>query len=87
MNILNWLALEIYIDLTFICIDRFGRSSWSGVTSNAVVVEADAFKERDVIFRALSSRGHYDDMLQTAELVCFFVNTFFRNLAMTMDEI
>ncbi|ESW16064.1 hypothetical protein PHAVU_007G126000 [Phaseolus vulgaris] len=49
--------------------DILKESSWSGVTSNAVVVEADAFKERDVIFRALSSRGHYDDMLQTAELV------------------
>ena len=34
-----------------------------------MVVEADAFKETDVIYRALSSRGHHDDMLQTAELV------------------
>lgn len=33
-----------------------------------MVVEADAFKETDVIYRALSSRGHHD-MLQTAELV------------------
>ncbi|XP_021733741.1 uncharacterized protein LOC110700501 isoform X2 [Chenopodium quinoa] len=42
---------------------------WSGVGSNAVVVEADAFKETDVIYRALSSSGHHGDMLQTAELV------------------
>uniref|UniRef100_A0A7C8Z3W8 NAD(+) kinase n=1 Tax=Opuntia streptacantha TaxID=393608 RepID=A0A7C8Z3W8_OPUST len=42
---------------------------WAGVASNAVVVEADAFKETDVIYRALSSNGHHADMLQTAELV------------------
>ena len=35
---------------------------------NAVIIEADAFKESDVIYKALSSRGHHD-MLQTAELV------------------
>lgn len=34
-----------------------------------MVVEADAFKETDVIYRAISSRGHHNDMLQTAELV------------------
>ncbi|XP_021733739.1 uncharacterized protein LOC110700501 isoform X1 [Chenopodium quinoa] len=45
------------------------RPFWSGVGSNAVVVEADAFKETDVIYRALSSSGHHGDMLQTAELV------------------
>lgn len=45
------------------------RPFWSGVGSNAVVVEADAFKETDVIYRALSSNGHHGDMLQTAELV------------------
>jgi hypothetical protein len=39
-----------------------------------VVVEADAFKETDVIYRAISSRGHHNDMLQTAELV--FVTVF-----------
>ncbi|XP_071938033.1 calmodulin calcium-dependent NAD kinase-like isoform X2 [Coffea arabica] len=44
------------------------RSFWSGAAANAVVVEADAFKETDVIYKALSSRGHHD-MLQTAELV------------------
>lgn len=33
------------------------------------MVEADAFKETDVIYRALSSSGHHQDMLQTAELV------------------
>ncbi|XP_020222967.1 uncharacterized protein LOC109805338 [Cajanus cajan] len=42
---------------------------WSGAAANAVVVEADAFKESDVIYKALNSRGHHDDMLQTAELV------------------
>ena len=34
-----------------------------------MVVEADAFKESDVIYQAISSRGHHTDMLQTAELV------------------
>ncbi|XP_018486281.1 calmodulin calcium-dependent NAD kinase-like isoform X2 [Raphanus sativus] len=42
---------------------------WSEAGEDAVVIEADAFKETDVIYRALSSRGHHDDMLQTAELV------------------
>ncbi|XP_074316968.1 calmodulin calcium-dependent NAD kinase [Silene latifolia] len=42
---------------------------WSGVAANAVRVEADAFKETDVIYRALSLSGHHADMLQTAELV------------------
>lgn len=46
-------------------------SFWSGAGTNAVVVEADAFKERDVIYRAISSRGHHQDMLQTAELVIY----------------
>ncbi|KAL6500558.1 hypothetical protein OROHE_025924 [Orobanche hederae] len=41
---------------------------WAGACGNAVIIEADAFKESDVIYRALSSRGHHD-MLQTAELV------------------
>eukprot|EP00268_Persea_americana_P015599 TRINITY_DN1725_c0_g1_i7.p1 TRINITY_DN1725_c0_g1~~TRINITY_DN1725_c0_g1_i7.p1 ORF type:complete len:374 (+),score=65.16 TRINITY_DN1725_c0_g1_i7:461-1582(+) len=41
---------------------------WSVASANAVVVEADAFKETDVIYKALISRGHHD-MLQTAELV------------------
>uniref|UniRef100_A0A5B6ZU54 Zeta toxin domain-containing protein n=2 Tax=Davidia involucrata TaxID=16924 RepID=A0A5B6ZU54_DAVIN len=41
---------------------------WSGAAGNAVIIEADAFKESDVIYKALSSRGHHD-MLQTAELV------------------
>lgn len=45
------------------------RAFWSGAAANAVVVEADAFKETDVIYRAISSRGHHNDMLQTAELV------------------
>ncbi|CAI0434328.1 unnamed protein product [Linum tenue] len=41
---------------------------WAGASANAVVIEADAFKESDVIFKALSSRGHVD-IIQTAELV------------------
>ncbi|KAK9282273.1 hypothetical protein L1049_005187 [Liquidambar formosana] len=41
---------------------------WSGAAGNAVIIEADAFKETDVIYKALSSRGHHD-MIQTAELV------------------
>ncbi|CAA2955086.1 Zeta toxin domain containing [Olea europaea subsp. europaea] len=49
--------------------DIMKESFWSGAAANAVVVEADAFKETDVIYRALSSRGHHHDMLQTAELV------------------
>ncbi|KAI3829105.1 hypothetical protein L1987_03220 [Smallanthus sonchifolius] len=42
---------------------------WSGAAESAVVVEADAFKETDVIYQALNSKGHHNDMLQTAELV------------------
>ncbi|KAF5452726.1 hypothetical protein F2P56_027694 [Juglans regia] len=42
---------------------------WSEAEASVVIVEADAFKETDVIYRALSSRGHHTDMLQTAELV------------------
>ncbi|XP_042028244.1 calmodulin calcium-dependent NAD kinase-like isoform X2 [Salvia splendens] len=49
--------------------DIMKESFWSGAAANAVVVEADAFKETDVIYRALSLRGHHQDMLQTAELV------------------
>ncbi|XP_057733524.1 calmodulin calcium-dependent NAD kinase-like [Arachis stenosperma] len=49
--------------------DILKESFWSGAASNAVLVEADAFKENDVIYRALNSRGHHDDMLMTAELV------------------
>ncbi|KAL1547147.1 calmodulin calcium-dependent NAD kinase-like [Salvia divinorum] len=41
---------------------------WAGASGNAVVIEADAFKESDVIYRALSSRGHHD-LLHTSELV------------------
>ncbi|KAE8696937.1 histone H1-like [Hibiscus syriacus] len=41
---------------------------WAGAAANAVVIEADAFKESDVIYRALSSKGHAD-MVRTAELV------------------
>nr|CAB3493955.1 unnamed protein product [Digitaria exilis] len=42
---------------------------WTNAEGNALVVEADAFKETDVIYRAISSMGHHNDMLQTAELV------------------
>ncbi|KAK7284088.1 hypothetical protein RJT34_18827 [Clitoria ternatea] len=41
---------------------------WAGAAGNAVVIEADAFKESDVIYKALSSSGHHD-MIHTAELV------------------
>ena len=44
------------------------RPFWAGAAGNAVVIEADAFKESDVIYRALSSKGHAD-MVHTAELV------------------
>lgn len=45
-------------------------SFWLKAKANAVVVEADAFKETDVIYRALSrSTGHHHEMLHTAELV------------------
>lgn len=40
---------------------------WSEI--EPVVIEADAFKESDVVYQALNSIGHYDDMLQRAELV------------------
>ncbi|KAG7653327.1 P-loop containing nucleoside triphosphate hydrolase [Arabidopsis suecica] len=46
--------------------DILKEAFWAGADS--VVIEADAFKESDVIYRALSSRGHVD-MIQTAELV------------------
>ncbi|GFY84983.1 P-loop containing nucleoside triphosphate hydrolases superfamily protein [Actinidia rufa] len=49
--------------------DILKGSFWSEAAANAVVVEADAFKETDVIYKALNSRGHHDDMLPTAELV------------------
>lgn len=52
-----------------------GRPFWSDASTNAVIIEADAFKESDVIYRALSSRGHAD-MLQTAELVRMYVHLF-----------
>ncbi|XP_059650777.1 calmodulin calcium-dependent NAD kinase-like [Cornus florida] len=50
--------------------DALKQSFWSGsAAADAVVVEADAFKETDVIYKALNSRGHSQDMLQTSELV------------------
>ncbi|XP_031477813.1 calmodulin calcium-dependent NAD kinase-like [Nymphaea colorata] len=44
------------------------KGYWAEAAKEAVVVEADAFKETDVLFRALSARGH-DDIIHTAELV------------------
>ncbi|EPS63235.1 hypothetical protein M569_11553 [Genlisea aurea] len=41
---------------------------WAGASGNAVIIEADAFKESDVIYQALNSQGHHD-LLRTAELV------------------
>ncbi|KAI9195527.1 hypothetical protein LWI28_015778 [Acer negundo] len=49
--------------------DIMKESFWSGAAANAVIVEADAFKETDVVYKALHSMGHHDDMLQTSELV------------------
>ncbi|KAL8162756.1 hypothetical protein V2J09_014245 [Rumex salicifolius] len=49
--------------------DLLKEPFWAGANAKAVVVEADAFKETDVIYRALSAHGHHGDMLQTAELV------------------
>ncbi|CAI8585732.1 unnamed protein product [Vicia faba] len=49
--------------------DILRESFWSEAASNVVVVEAYAFKESDVIYRALNSKGHHDEMLQSAELV------------------
>ncbi|CAN8311199.1 unnamed protein product [Cochlearia groenlandica] len=49
--------------------DIFQEPFWSEARDDVVAIEADAFKETDVIYRALSSNGHHDDMLQTAELV------------------
>ncbi|KAL3694085.1 hypothetical protein R1sor_007736 [Riccia sorocarpa] len=42
---------------------------WSGVAQNAVVVEADNFKENDVIYRALSSMTAGGNISEAAELV------------------
>nr|GEW04564.1 putative zeta toxin domain, P-loop containing nucleoside triphosphate hydrolase [Tanacetum cinerariifolium] len=53
----------------------YGGGSWADAAENAVVVEADAFKETDVIYRALSSKGHHNDMLQIAELVQYLSPT------------
>ncbi|XP_031376272.1 uncharacterized protein LOC116192020 isoform X1 [Punica granatum] len=49
--------------------DILKQPFWAEAAANAVVVEADAFKETDVIYKALNSRGRHDDMLSTAELV------------------
>ncbi|KAM7254092.1 hypothetical protein ACFE04_031774 [Oxalis oulophora] len=50
--------------------DILKETFWAGAAGNAVIIEADAFKESDVIYRALSSKGHaHVDMIRTAELV------------------
>ncbi|WJX12428.1 hypothetical protein P8452_02932 [Trifolium repens] len=49
--------------------DILKESFWLAASSKAVVVDSDAFKMTDVIYKALNSRGHHDDMLPTAELV------------------
>ncbi|CAO2826549.1 unnamed protein product [Amaranthus hypochondriacus] len=41
---------------------------WQEASGQAVVIEADAFKETDLFYKALSSRGHHD-AVHTAELV------------------
>ncbi|KAH9304588.1 hypothetical protein KI387_008992, partial [Taxus chinensis] len=48
--------------------DTLKCSFWSCRAQNAVVVEADAFKESNLIYQALSSSGH-QDMVETAEFV------------------
>lgn len=60
-DLLNYYELRIIDSI-------MNRPFWAGASGNAVIIEADAFKESDVIYRALSSRGHAD-MIQTAELV------------------
>ncbi|KAG9153520.1 hypothetical protein Leryth_019787 [Lithospermum erythrorhizon] len=49
--------------------DLLKEPFWAGAAAKAVVVEADEFKEKDVIYKALNSRGNHLDMLHTAELV------------------
>ncbi|KAK2455848.1 hypothetical protein P8452_02931 [Trifolium repens] len=49
--------------------DILKESFWLAASSKAVVVDSDAFKATDVIYKALNSRGNHDDMLPTAELV------------------
>ncbi|XP_024528801.1 uncharacterized protein LOC9631455 [Selaginella moellendorffii] len=46
-------------------------SFWSGVVQDTVVVEADAFKETDVVYRTISSseRGDGGDIAMASELV------------------
>ncbi|KAF8014507.1 hypothetical protein BT93_H0348 [Corymbia citriodora subsp. variegata] len=49
--------------------DILQQPLWVEAASNKVVVEIDAFKETDVVYQALCTNGHHDDMLHTAELV------------------
>lgn len=80
--ILGYNLCNSFNDQSIICRKTFNydfRAFWSGAAANAVVVEADAFKETDVIYRAISSKGHHDDMLQTSELVAEIMLFFFFN--------
>ncbi|WJX18832.1 hypothetical protein P8452_08591 [Trifolium repens] len=52
-----------------VLIDILKESFWLAASSKAVVVDSDAFKATNVIYKALNARGHHDDMLPTAELV------------------
>lgn len=72
--------------LIWSCLHKFlFRPFWAGAAANAVVIEADAFKESDVIYKALSSRGHHNDMLRTAELVNIcFLNSQFKAIKMSL---
>ncbi|KAI6694155.1 hypothetical protein NL676_021865 [Syzygium grande] len=49
--------------------DILQQPLWVEAASNAVVVEIDAFKETDVLYKALNTKGRHNDMLHTAELV------------------
>ncbi|XP_028762370.1 uncharacterized protein LOC114720817 [Neltuma alba] len=59
---------------------------WERASKNAVVVDADAFKESDVIYEVLNSRGHHDDMLQTSESLIGWKEGE-QNLLMDLEEI
>ena len=79
MQLKSWVVLSLKVlsinnckceFCTYFCLYELAcRPFWVGASGNSVVIEADAFKESDVIYKALSSSGHHD-MLHTAELVC-----------------
>ncbi|KAK3009186.1 hypothetical protein RJ639_013526 [Escallonia herrerae] len=45
------------------------ESFWLEAANDALVIDADAFKVKDVVYKALQSYGHHEDMLPTSELV------------------